>query len=1124
MVQYDSDILNEIARHLEILRIRWKSIRGRSGLLSGIGIFLSGGVLLSLVEGVFWFPVNVRVILVCLLTAGVIFFILKGAYHFYSMLADKKNPTDITISEWVGAKLPEIRDRLRNVLQLLADENPDKENYSPTLKDEALKEIAKDFLKADTSDVISPNPLKKSLRFAALSAFTLFLLVIPISRDGAHRLSHPFTPFQKPLPFALFVQPGDITAIEGDTLHFTARSQGGYPREVTFHYHYLSSPEGVEELRTVPMGRDLTYSLEMPSVSTSFEYKASSGRVESARHMVEVKKPPMVRKFRIKLLPPLYSGIRALQLEDNVGDFLALPGTEVEFSLQARGELSRAFIAWKDGDIRHDTLELRTTGSEAQGTMKIFDSGNYTIRLIDPDGLMNRWPIDYRADVLHDLPPMVEIVQPGDDLELAGTGILKLLLEAEDDFGLSGMRLYHRVTSEFSPDSAEEFLRLPLRYRMDPDGVFRSEYLWPLDELQLIPGDIVEYFARAWDNDDVNGPKAAETRIYTMRLPTMVELYDEVEQSEAEGMEKIEEALEASREINENIEKAINEMRRKGDLDWSQKRDLQEDMKSQRELLEKLEEASEAIEDMLNRAEESSLMSMELVEKYSELQKLMSEIASPELRKAMERLSEALEGIDPEKLRQAAEMFQLSQQEMLERIEKWLDIMKQLKLERQLEELAELIEEMAERQENIADELPNAAENDLAELARKEQLLENDMESWLDKLEETEKLAAEMDSTAGSELGEIGEQSESLPEEMEQVAGQMLSNQTESARQGGEKIGRKLRQLSERISGVKKNLIQRQKEQLAKEMLSAVRDLVSISQQQESLKGESEKISERSARFREQTSLQSGIFEGMEKVTDRLFELSQKSFFITPDIGQSLGRAAGMMNSALDNYTSRHPRKVTPQQNSAMEAINRASVKIMDAISRMQGSESATGFAELMEMMKEMSNQQAGLNQQTLSMPMPMPGEGEMSMEQMAAMGRLAAEQRALQKAMQEAAQMAEEVGGVMGELGNIADNMGEAADSLEDRNVGERTLKLQERILSRLLDAQKSVRTQRVSRERRSKTGEDMTRRSPGEIPQDTLEEMLRRDILRAMKEGYSPDYQRLIREYFRALYGREK
>jgi hypothetical protein len=202
-----------------------------------------------------------------------------------------------------------------------------------------------------------------------------------------------------------------------------------------------------------------------------------------------------------------------------------------------------------------------------------------------------------------------------------------------------------------------------------------------------------------------------------------------------------------------------------------------------------------------------------------------------------------------------------------------------------------------------------------------------------------------------------------------------------------------------------------------------------------------------------------------------------------------------------------------------MEALNRATVQILEAIAQMEKSSSSTGYAEMMEKLQEMANQQSSLNQGTQSL-MPMPGEGgAMSMDKMSALGRLAAEQRALQQAMQEAAEQAQALGGIMGDLGQIADQMGESADSLKDRNVGERTLRLQERILSRLLDAQKSVRTQKTSKERESRTGLDFARRSPLDIPPDELEEQLRRDLLQALKEGYSPDYQKLIQEYFKAL-----
>ena len=1120
----EKDLTKNVFAKLHSIRNRWNALEASKYLLRGIGLLLAGGIFLSLLEGYFWFPVEVKFILMLALFCSVITLFTLSGHYLYRILSKTAKPDDIEIAGWIGKSSPEIRDRLRNAIQLLRDRKKESAGYSNALAAQAFHLAAADLLEFDDSEIIDRNPLQRSLQSTLISAATLLFFMLPVARQGFYRISNPFTHFQKPFPFALSIEPESIQAIEGDTLTLTASAQGGSPGEVTFRIKYFENHDGQTESRLSQADKNSQFTLVIPSAERAFDYWVESGRVASPIYHADVRKPPMVRSFNLKLNPPTYSQLPPMKLEENVGDVLALAGTNIEFQIESRGEISRAFVEWHSFDGKTDTIEFNTRNAEASGRMRIRKSGTYTMRLQAPDGLMNRYPIEYRVDILGDLSPVVDIIQPGIDLEIGSAGMLKLLIEAEDDFGIGAFRLFHRINSEFDTENEREFKSSSLRFRKDSDDLYRSEYLWDLSELKLIPGDAAEYFVRVWDNDNINGPKSADSRKYFLRLPTMLEMFEDVAQNEAQGMEKIEKALENSRELQEHIEKAIDEMKRKGDLDWSQKRDLQEDMKSQKEMLDKLQEAKEAIDDMLDRAEESSLMSMELLEKYSELQKLMSEIASPELQKAMERMSEALEKADPEKLRQAMEMFQQSQEEMLKQIEKSLEILKQLKLERQLEELAERANEMSERQDAVNDSLEKAGAKEMSDLTKEENALEKDMEDWLETLKETQELAAEKDSITASELGEVNEESESLPQEMAQMSGEMMQNQKQSSREKGKKISQKLSKMSQKLSKIKDDAVQRKKDELAGEMLAAVRDMVSISKQQEALMQESGKISERSSRFPEQAALQSSIAEGMEKITDELFRLSQKSFFITPEIGRSLGNAATQMKSAIDNYTARNPRGVTPQQKKAMESVNRASNGVLDALANMQGSSSSTGFAELMEKLKEMSEQQSGLNQSTQGMAMPMPGDGSMSMDQMAQMGRLAAQQRALQQAMQDAAQMSQQMDGVMGDLGEIGNAMGEAADSLEDRHVGDRTLKLQERILSRLLDAQKSVRTQRVSKERRSNTGEDLVRKSPGDIPEDTLEEMMRRDLIRAMKEGYSPDYQKLIREYFRALYGKDK
>jgi len=1116
---------NNISRLVEAkighLRRKWKIYQSVTFILFGSGVLIFSATLAGSIEGILWMPRGLRISLDFVLSVICGYFFIRGFYYVFSILAGVRRPSDLNIAEWISDTVPEVRDTMRNALQLKRDRKTGERGVSVDLIEEAFVDAGQVFLKTDTSRVIDKTNFQKSYKFTAITTILLFLFLIPPVQDGIIRLANPLTHYTKPLPFSIEIEPGDVRLVEGDTLELKALIQGILPVEITFHlFRGLEELEGSGDMYIVKKDRDESFGITIPNVSASFKYKATSGRVESPMYEVTVRKPPLIRKLKIELIPPGYSQLPKINLDDNVGDILALAGSKVNFNLESRGEIDAALIIWESTAAKKDTVVLNTRENAAHGSMKVYHPGSYRIRLQAPDGLMNRFPIDYRVDILTDLPPVVDIVQPGMDLELGMTGSLKLLVEAEDDFGIDRIKLYHSLISEFSSDTAREFSEVNLRLRKDADGIFRSEYLWDLNKIGMIPGDRVEYFVRAWDNDNISGSKTAESPVYMLRMPTMEEIFEDVVEIENEGIDELEQAMEQAHQVKEKIDEAIDEIKRKGEMDWSKKRELQEEMKAQEDLLKKLEDVRDTIDEMMSKAEESSLMSLELLEKYSELQKLMTDYATPEMKKAMEQMSKALEEANPEQLMQAAEMFQQNQEELLRQIDKSLEIMKQLKMERQLEELAQRAEEMAERQEDVGERLEDTKENELSELSLEEQRLKSDMEDWLQTMEETLELAAERDSITANELDNIQQQSEQIPEEMEQTAGQIMNNMPRQVQQNAQKISQKLRAMSGELSRIKQDAVQRQKDELAEEMYNAVRDILSLSEQQEMLKNESVEISTASPGFKEMASQQAGIAEGLEKVSNNLFELSQKSFFITPEIGANLGNAASMMNSALDSYTSRNPRAVTPQQMGAIESLNRASMSVMDALAKMQGSESGTGFSELMERLEELSKQQAGLNQGTQSMARPVPGQSGMPDPNSEMMGRLAAQQRALQQAMQEAAQMAEQMGGVMGDLGNIADAMGESADSLRDRHVGERTIKLQERILSRLLDAQKSVRTQRISKKRQSKTGEDFARRSPDELREDTLEEMYRRDLLRAMKEGYSPDYQKLIQEYFKALY----
>ena len=136
-------------------------------------------------------------------------------------------------------------------------------------------------------------------------------------------------------------------------------------------------------------------------------------------------------------------------------------------------------------------------------------------------------------------------------------------------------------------------------------------------------------------------------------------------------------------------------------------------------------------------------------------------------------------------------------------------------------------------------------------------------------------------------------------------------------------------------------------------------------------------------------------------------------------------------------------------------------------------------------------------------------------------MARLAAEQEALRRGVEDLLKEFGNRSEILGRLDKMGEEMKKVVDDLDRGQVDHRTIDRQQRILSRLLDAQKSVQRRDYTRRRRSRPGQAVVRRSPAELADDLGQdrEQLRQDLLRALDEEYPKAYQDLIRAYFQAL-----
>ena len=185
----------------------------------------------------------------------------------------------------------------------------------------------------------------------------------------------------------------------------------------------------------------------------------------------------------------------------------------------------------------------------------------------------------------------------------------------------------------------------------------------------------------------------------------------------------------------------------------------------------------------------------------------------------------------------------------------------------------------------------------------------------------------------------------------------------------------------------------------------------------------------------------------------------------------------------------------------------------------MSASGSGTGFEQYLEQMQKMAGRQGQLNQESLNFFKQ--NQGSLSMEQQGELRRMAAEQQAIQKSMEDISKDMENRSDILGRLDHMANEMGEVVEELQSLNIDRKTIDRQQQILSRMLDAQKSVREKEYSKKRLAEVGKQYKRKQPDDPTniEDPRMKQLSLDLNRALQEGFNPDYEKLIEEYFRAL-----
>ena len=1113
-------------------RKRW--VRMGLGWCVVLSAFVAWVLVLGVIEGTAYLPPWVRTVL--LIATGVLMAGLLGGW-VVRPLCTRVSLEALALQ--VERMFPELGQRLIGTLQLWPKRGGDREGYSPDLIEAMVLQTEEIARVLDFNRVVDSRPL---FRWAGLSGglmggVLLLWLAFPGFIGGAlYRYAHPSTVFQRPVRTMVTVSPGNTGVLKGDSLAVQIALSGRVPASV----HVFSREEDMavwKDARLNTRGRD-SLQYVWSDLVTSMDYYVVAGDARSEIFRVTVIERPMVRKLQLTYLFPSYSGLPQRVGEEGEGDIRALFGTTVTVNVIANKPLSEMALVLEApspestlpaeeqrGKVPNPKSEIRNPksirgqveGCSAHAQLLIKEDGTYTIALRDRKGYRNADPIQYRMEVIEDAAPYVEIVYPGKDTDLPDNMLVPLTVEAGDDFGLSDMQIvFGRVGAKTVSRETIPFDRSALEGAAARS--VRTEFIWNVGSLDLLPEDQVRYHVEVWDNDALSGPKRSKSKTFVVRFPSIYEIFEEVGDQQKEQVASIEDMIEAGREMKERVDEIQRELLRDRELKWEERKDLEAITEKQAQMAQQMKALSEAMEETIKKLEQSDITLDETLEKLSKIQQLMEEIATPELRKAMESLQKAIEQLDPKALQRAVENFSLSQEEFQKGLDRTLDLLKRVQVEMRLDAAVKMAEELVRRQEEV--NMKAAEESQGTASAQKEQRIGRDTERLQGDLEELSDRMEEMSLPSATEIEQLSDRMDEngLKDRMDQMSQMLAAGDFSSASPMGQALSGDLNELQQGLQDVRDRMKNAFKEHVAAQMQRVVGDLLYLSQHQEQLSEETSRGQRKApsdlARLADR---EQALLEGMRRTADRLYSLGQQTFFVTPEMGRALGQALDQMGEAIAHLEAQNSRSAQLKQQEAFAAMNRAALLIHESLQQLSSCPSGLGFEELMQQLKKLAGQQKGINQQT----QPLGQSPSPSLAEQALMQRLAAQQAVVQQQLEELMQQIRGSSGVLGRLDQLGQEMDEVVKDLQRRHVDPQTIERQQRILQRLLDAQRSVRRRDYSRRRQAERPGEVVARNPGALPEDLGErqDALRRDLLKALKEGYPAEYQELIRQYFNAL-----
>lgn len=1024
------------------------------------------------------------------------------------------------ISKKIGKENKIISDQLTNAYQL-----------SKTYSKNKIYNDFIDYAISGASDKISGiiYPKISDIFQTKITTITILLILCLLGlllnnqfNNAAVRLVSPNIIYEIPIPFNIVNQTHNQTILEGDSLHIRFSVVNGLAPD-SIDIIIKKVDENIVIRRPyINQGYDYT----IMNIQNSFEYWAEYQSrkildpwdvIESNKGNVKIIKRPRISTINFTVIPPQYSGLDKQVYSSNNTNISILQGSELNINANVNKNINSAWAL-----INNEIDTLMASAQEMQGVIRIKESSDITLMCEDEDNITNINPPLNRITILPDYKPQVFIADPKNEFDINDNHLINIDMQIIDDFGFSDIWIEYRI---IRPEYLSQDNNV-YTYKINSlDPLLKAQKIntqWDIKNLSLAPDDKIEFFILVADNNDVTGPSINSSGPFIGKIPSLEDLFNTINQMEDEVFETTEEIVLTIDEVKELVDDLEKDMLKSDEVDWEQTQKINESSQKIDDIINEIESIKEVLQNMQEQSEENELFNQELMQKFNEFQELLDSIMTPEMIETLNKIKEMMSKMDTEQMLDSIQDLKQDISMLDDQLDRFIELFEMVMAEQAFDEMIRILEELIIEQMNISNKLLNQNEtmNALEAIEQNQIKAFNGLQILIG---DNIPLITKFSSEAGGKLQELldSELAEATNLNLEGTLLNIKSQKVKESLQKSELSIANLENLLEIIEKIKDEFNSKSVNQMTAEFITLLKNVDSISFDQEIIISSTKKIRSNNPKLRGIAFQQNIVQNKIIKVIDQIMDLSNKTFHVPPTINKSIGQAQLAIQKSISSIEQKKIHTARKEQKKALNSINETAYLLIVSLENMQNSMSASGMESYLEQLEKMAGQQQQINKGTGQCMMPgggMPGQLDMQQE---LMKRLQAQQEALQEQLGEMMGEMPGEGGQNGGLSKALEDMEEVINDFKRKKINRETIDRQEKILSRMIDSQKSIKQKDYSDKRKSTKAEKFEFEGPISLPDNYGERqtILTNALQDALQHGYSNDYQIILKKYFKNL-----